>query len=378
MWWILARIAGWDGQTGTQVPVTRIEVSSRDGITEVGTGDTLRFFAEVFPDTASIKEVTWSVLNDTGTASIDQLGLLTAGDSGRMTVVASALDASGVSDSLAIYIYTPIIPVNEIIIRSEGGVSSVESGLTLQFSASILPEDASNKNLQWSINAISGTASIDPLGLLTAGDPGEVEVLASAMDGSGVSGSYLLTILPPFIEVESIDVYSEGNVSVVKEGDMLQLFATVSPSNASNTDVYWHVTSSGEDAVGSITAEGMFIALREGQVDALAIAQDSSGVYGTLSLTVQALGTRVEEKSPRKEIILYPNPGEGLFFLNLGDMDPMQVRVIDMRGTIVLEHVPEPGVQIIELDVRQLSLGIYYIQVFSERDPIVKPVIINR
>ena len=67
MWWMLARIAGWEG---VKIQVTGITVSSYGGIEQVNVGDTLRFSAIVSPETATFKEVSWSIINGTGTANI--------------------------------------------------------------------------------------------------------------------------------------------------------------------------------------------------------------------------------------------------------------------------------------------------------------------
>ena len=354
-----------------------ITISSAGGITSLESGSTLQFSALVLPEEATNKSVEWSVNNGTGTADITANGLVTAELPGTVQVIASAMDGSGISDAFSLIITAPQVPITSIELTAAGGITELESGQTVQFSANILPANASNKNLLWSVSSISGTASISSQGLLFAGDPGEVEVLASSRDGSGVTGSYILNILPGTVEVLSINVYSEGNVTVVEEGNMLQLYATINPSNASNKEVFWHVSSSRGDPVGSITASGMFIALGEGEVDALAIAQDGSGVYDAIRLTVVG-GPSAAETFEQEGINLYPNPGTGLFYLEMGRLQAERLRVIDMHGAVVLEHVPEPGIRLIELDLIRQKPGIYYVQVFTERENLVKPIIISR
>ncbi|MEQ2457534.1 discoidin domain-containing protein, partial [Flavonifractor hominis] len=74
-----------------------------------------------------------------------------------------------------------------------------EAGGTLQMSAAVLPEDATDKSVTWSVTAEDGSdtalASIDGSGLLTAGETeGVVKVVATANDGSGVTGEKSITI----------------------------------------------------------------------------------------------------------------------------------------------------------------------------------------
>jgi uncharacterized protein YjdB len=363
--------------TAPPIMVENISIVSDGNISTLESGSTLQFTTEVLPADATNPEVSWSVQNETGTASISAGGLLTAGNPGTIRVEATALDGSGISDSFSLTIIAPPVPVTYIAILADGGVIESESGQTLQFYADIFPDEASNKNLQWSINNISGTASISQQGLLYGGDPGVVEVVATSRDGSGVSASFLLTIVPGVIDVTSIEVSSEGGVTVVEEGDMLQLYAAVLPTNANNREVYWHMSSTGGNPVGSITGDGLFIALGEGEVDALAIARDGSGVYDALRLIVLPVISG-EENQKQEDLILYPNPGTGLFYLQVGELKSKILRVIDVRGDLVLEMNPEPGLSIIELDLGRQKPGIYFVQLITEGSCIVKPILITR
>lgn len=66
------------------------------------------------------------------------------------------------------------------------GKSGVYAGTTAKYSASLLPYDASVKGVKWSVVNITGEASIDTNGVLTAVKPGAVTVVAAARDGSGI------------------------------------------------------------------------------------------------------------------------------------------------------------------------------------------------
>ena len=76
----------------------------------------------------------------------------------------------------------------------EGDVVTVQNGDTLQMVADVQPEEASNKAVTWSVEAVTGTATIDSNGLLTATKIGTVIVKAFAQDGTLVQGVKEITI----------------------------------------------------------------------------------------------------------------------------------------------------------------------------------------
>jgi hypothetical protein len=111
--------------------------------------------------------------------------------------MATAADGSGISHSLAISITSSAILVSSISISSAGGVRELGEGNTLQFTASILPANATIQTVAWSVNQGTGSATITQNGLLTAVTEGTVLVMASAQDGSDISTNFALTINGP-------------------------------------------------------------------------------------------------------------------------------------------------------------------------------------
>ena len=61
-------------------------------------------------------------------------------------------------------------------------------------SAVVLPSNATDKTVTWSVQNGTGQASISSGGLLTAIKNGSVTAMASANDGSGFHGSIVVVI----------------------------------------------------------------------------------------------------------------------------------------------------------------------------------------
>jgi len=80
-----------------------------------------------------------------------------------------------------------------VIGANNSNVIATDNG-TLQMSADILPVDADNQNLIWSVTNGTGKAKISATGLLTAVNDGTVTVTAAAIDGSYTTGNAVITI----------------------------------------------------------------------------------------------------------------------------------------------------------------------------------------
>ncbi|WP_139997421.1 InlB B-repeat-containing protein [Paenibacillus paridis] len=177
------------------IPVETIHVSGNDEITTKG--GTLQLTAEVLPADATNKTIIWSVRNGTGSAAINESGLLTAVSDGTVMVTATAADGSEIVGTKEIAISgqtqtNPDKPIESITISGNDEITT--KGGTLQLTAEVLPADATNKTIIWSARNGTGSATIDESGLLTAVSDGTVTVAATAADGSGIVGTKSIAI----------------------------------------------------------------------------------------------------------------------------------------------------------------------------------------
>lgn len=154
-------------------------------------GGSTQMTAIVTPNNATNKNVTWSVSN-TAIATISMAGNLTAISNGSVKVTATAKDGSGVSGDKTISVSGVTIPpvlVTSIIISG----SDITDGQPKQLSVEVLPENANNKEVTWTVSD-SGIAEISTNGLLTPKANGSVVVTATSTDGSGVSNEITIHI----------------------------------------------------------------------------------------------------------------------------------------------------------------------------------------
>lgn len=155
----------------------------------------------------------------------------------------------------------PAIPVTSITITGTGGAESVQVGSTLQMLANVLPANATDGSVTWSISG-SG-ANISASGLLAATAEGSVTVRAAANDSSGVYAEKAVTITAvpsAFVAVTDIT----GVPATAAAGVNLTLAGTVAPANATNKTIAWSVRDAG--ATGATITGGTLSATAAGTV----------------------------------------------------------------------------------------------------------------
>lgn len=186
---VLLALTGCEKDEPGQVLVESIEVLGDD----IVQGTTRQMSAVVLPENAHNKVVGWRV-SDEDIATISQSGLLTATANGTVTVTVTATDGSRVVGEKDVTI-TSIGTENEQIkvaqIIVTGG--DIADAFPKQFEAEVLPEDATNKEVEWSVSDES-IAGVSATGLVSPRGNGVVKVIATATDGSGVSGELEITI----------------------------------------------------------------------------------------------------------------------------------------------------------------------------------------
>lgn len=145
----------------------------------------------VTPESASNKEVTWSV-SKASVASISQTGLLTAVSNGEVRVIARAKDDSGVTAEKDFVISG--VTSSDILIESISvSANDITNGASQQLSVTILPLNASNQEITWSVSD-SSIAEITSDGLLTPKANGTIIITATATDGSGIYGEIQIMV----------------------------------------------------------------------------------------------------------------------------------------------------------------------------------------
>lgn len=166
-------------------PVTNISLNKTELKLEVSGTEKLE--ATVEPSDASNKDVTWSSSNETVATVAD--GTVTAKAEGTATITVTT--AEGNHQATCTVTVTPkTVQISDIQVQ---GTASLYVGDTAKLTATVQPTNATNPNVTWD-SQNKDIATVTPDGTVTALKAGAATITATAQDGSGISGSFAVTV----------------------------------------------------------------------------------------------------------------------------------------------------------------------------------------
>ena len=236
---------------------------------------TLGMTATLTPTSPTDKSIIWSVINGTGTATVDASGVVTALTAGTVTVVATSVQDPKVSGSFIITISN--ILASKIVL-SPATTINLNVGNTVQVTANVTPTNAYDKTVQWkSSNNLVATVDVD--GNVLAIGPGSAYIIATSSTVSTVKDSVPVSVTN--LLISSIAVTPLTYSFIV--GQVSQLSATITPSNATLKTYTW---KSNDPSIVTIDANGVITAKAVGTVTITATANDAGAKVGTSTITV--------------------------------------------------------------------------------------------
>jgi len=248
-------------------PQTFIDLASED--------PTLQLEAVCLPDLAS-QEVTWSSSSE-NRATVDENGLVTAKKTGSVTITAKAADGSGKSAKITLNI------VNAVKDLTITGATELAGGANTRLTAVILPENATNQNVVWSLDCDKSIATISSSGRFYAKsvtEPVTVTVFCFSKENNAVYDTHQITIRPSVGRITIIG--PRLWIDVNSANPTLQLTAICTPDSAAQS-VTW---SSSSKSVATVNAYGLVTAHRVGSATITARANDGSGRYTSVTIRV--------------------------------------------------------------------------------------------
>lgn len=154
--------------------------------------ETAQLTAFVSPNDATNPVVNW-ISSKPSVATVDNNGFITSKSVGTATITATTTDGSNLSATCQVTVSKQY--VNSILLNKDSLIMHI--GDTFQLIADVQPENASNPTLNW-ISNNSSVASVDNNGLITANSGGSALIRVSATDGSNITSSCFIEVLPDY------------------------------------------------------------------------------------------------------------------------------------------------------------------------------------
>jgi len=180
-------------------------------------GDSFTLTATAMPENATNRNVIWKLVSGDA-ISLSNTGVIQAKKVGEALVRAEAVDGSGITAECKVVVKPRL--VQAISLKLEKDTVAVGDHFTV--TADVLPKNATNSTLQWSVSAPLllkhlGAGSFEAL------KTGSATITAQARDGSKQEASYRIEIVPPTALKKAVaadvapQVSVDGNTLVVKQ-----------------------------------------------------------------------------------------------------------------------------------------------------------------
>jgi uncharacterized protein YjdB len=233
-------------------------------------GGTEMMYTRISPTTAEDKTITWSSSNEQ-VATVDTCGNVKALKAGEAWVKAVSVDNAEAKDSCKVTVTQPVTGV----LLSKENYTFDKTGESVQLTATVQPEDASNKEVRWSSS--NENVCIVQNGLVTAVAAGTATVMVTTVDGN-FTANCIVKVVQHVAKVEM-----NKTALTLKVGEEEKLTATVSPDNAENKSLTW---MSSNEKIATVDANGNVKALKAGEAWVKAVSVDNAEAKDSCKVTV--------------------------------------------------------------------------------------------
>ena len=233
---VTAECCGKTAECAVTVTVPTGSVTLDKTTLSLAVGETAQLTATVKPDNATDRNVTWTS-SDESVAKVDN-GKVTALKAGKTTITAKC------GGKTAECVVTVTVPTGSVTLDKT--TLSLAVGETAQLTATVKPDDATDKTVVWS-SSDEAVAKVEN-GKVTAVKSGKATITAKCC---GKTAECVVTVTVP-----TGSVTLDKTTLSLAVGETAQLTATVKPDNATDRNVTW--TSSDESVAkvdnGRVTA----------------------------------------------------------------------------------------------------------------------------
>lgn len=245
----------------TNVPVTGVSVNPTSA--SVNVGSTTALTATVSPANATNKNVTWSSSN-AAIATVNSSGVVTGVAAGSANITVTTQDGNKTAVATITVNNVPVVNVTSVSVSPSS--SSITTGSSVSLTATILPSNATNKNVSWS-SSNSSVAAVNSTGVVTGVAAGSATITVTTQDGGKTATSS--------ITVSTAPTSSRVNVLGINVGNPGSYFSEdITFTDAMKSSMHW------KNASGNLAAtDANYWPTEDASVLVFSKPGNSSGTY---------------------------------------------------------------------------------------------------
>lgn len=250
-------------------PVTRISVTP--SAKKVAVGETVTLTAEILPENATIKNVTW-ISEDESIATVDENGVVTALKKGTARFKVKAEDGSKTRASVSVQ----VVQKAEQIELDKAEVT-VDAGRSAVLKATVLPKNTDDKNVVWT-STDENIAKVNAQGRVTGVALGDCEIVCTDKLTGTIEARATVHVQQPVTKIAF-----NGDQVIIYAGDTQQLSWTVQPADASNPKLQF---TSGKQSIVTVNEDGTVTGVASGETVIRAVTTDGSNRQAKIKVKV--------------------------------------------------------------------------------------------
>jgi len=241
-------------------------------------GETENLIAAVLPEDATNKNVTWKSSNES-VATVAN-GVVTAIEEGDATITVTTADGNYTASAAVTVEEKKQEEIKVTGVTLDKNTDTLKIGETLSLTATILPENATNKNVTWKSSDVS-IATVSS-GVVTALSKGTATITVETEDGKYTDTVTVIVkeIKNEEVKVESIEI--DKKEIKMEVSDKSTLVITFNPELPTNTKIKWE---SSNTKVATVDENGIVTAVGQGTAVITATSEDG-GYVAKSTITV--------------------------------------------------------------------------------------------
>ncbi|MFK5982566.1 MAG: T9SS type A sorting domain-containing protein [Flavobacteriaceae bacterium] len=270
--------------------------------------------------------------------------------------------------------------VDDIILIDEDGNGieifdlTVRESQILNGQAATITYHETEADAETNINAI-----VNPTSYVNISNPQTIYYRLENVDFCYSVGNFTLILVDALIEEEPDGIFidegdNDGSAIFDLTVNEAQMLGDQNPAIALFT--YHTSFEDSENGINSIATPTAYLNNTNPQTIYVRLTNNNTGFYVLTSFVIETDGVLGIEENILSNLKLYSNPISGIITLQSSNLiESTDLTIYNIQGQIIIAENKIPSNEIIQVDISNLTTGIYFIKIVSGENSVIKRVI---